>query len=142
VSPTVYLYAADAVLLLHTSFVFFVVVGLAAVLIGGALRWPWVRNRAFRILHLVAIGVVVLQAWLGVICPLTTLEMALRSKAGDAVYEGTFISHWLSAILYYQAPAWVFVACYTAFGLLVAGSWVLVRPHPRKNKKTGGPRHG
>ena len=127
-TPTQYLIAADAVLVLHLSFVAFVVVGLILIACGGILSWRWVRNRMFRILHLIAIGVVVLQSWIGVICPLTTLEMELRERAGDAVYEGSFISHWLNAILYYRAPAWVFVVCYTLFGLLVAGSWFLVRP--------------
>lgn len=119
---------ADAVLLLHVLFVLFVVVGLVLILVGGARRWRWVRGRRFRIAHLAAIGIVVAQAWLGVICPLTTLEMALRSRAGDAVYTGSFIAHWLERALYFQAPAWVFVVCYTAFGLAVAASWWLVRP--------------
>ena len=34
-------------------------------------------------------------AWIGMICPLTTWEMALRAKAGDATYSGSFIAHWL-----------------------------------------------
>lgn len=119
---------ADAVLALHAGFVFFVVVGLIVILIGGARGWRWVRNPWFRLGHLGAIGVVVLQAWLGVICPLTTLEMQLRAKAGDAVYSGSFVAHWLKNLLYYDAPAWVFVVCYTVFGLLVLASWILVRP--------------
>ena len=134
-SPRAWLLAADAVLLLHTLFVAFVIAGLILVLAGGALSWRWVRNRLFRVLHLFAIGIVVAQAWAGVICPLTTLEMSLRSKAGDAVYQGSFISHWLESILYYQAPAWVFVVAYTLFGLAVILSWFLVRPNPSyKNK--------
>ena len=136
-SPNAYLFAADAVLLLHSLFVAFVVLGLLGILLGGALSWRWVRNRGFRLLHLLAIGIVVLQSWIGVICPLTTLEMALRSRAGESVYEGTFISHWLSALLYYQAPAWVFVACYTVFGLAVVGSWFLVRPDPGRKTTRG-----
>jgi polyferredoxin len=75
-----------------------------------------------------AIGIVVAQAWLGVLCPLTTLEMALRERAGDAVYPGSFIAHWLEALLYYEAPAWVFTACYTVFGFLVVASWYVIRP--------------
>ncbi|MDJ0699380.1 MAG: DUF2784 domain-containing protein [Woeseiaceae bacterium] len=134
-SPTAWLLAADAVLLLHTLFVVFVIAGLILVLAGGALSWRWVRNRLFRILHLFAIGIVVVQAWVGMICPLTTLEMSLRSKAGDAVYQGSFISHWLESILYYQAPAWVFVVAYTLFGLAVILSWYLVRPNPSYKKK-------
>ncbi|HXV77999.1 MAG TPA: DUF2784 domain-containing protein [Candidatus Polarisedimenticolaceae bacterium] len=121
---------ADSVLALHAAFVIFVVVGLALVLVGGARGWRWVRNPWFRLAHLLAIGVVVLQAWLGVLCPLTTLEMRLRERAGDAVYRGSFIAHWLERLLYYDAPAWVFVVCYTGFGLLVAGSWWWVRPGP------------
>lgn len=126
-----YLLAADAVLLLHVLFVVFVVVGLLLILAGKLLAWRWVRNWWFRVLHLAAIGVVVLQSWLGVICPLTTLEMYLRDKAGAATYAGGFVSHWLEAILYYRAPAWVFAVTYTAFAIVVVLSWVWVRPHRR-----------
>jgi hypothetical protein len=57
--------------------------------------------------------------------------MYLRGKAGDATYAGSFVAHWLESILYYQAPAWVFAACYTAFAVVVVLSWVWVRPHGR-----------
>ena len=127
-SSFIFLLAADAMLLLHVLFVAFLLVGLVLIFVGKFLNWAWVRNPWFRTAHLVAIGVVVIQSWLGVICPFTTWEMALRSRAGNAVYSGTFISHWLETILYYQTPAWVFVVCYTAFGALVAASWFLVRP--------------
>ena len=127
-----YLLAADAVLLLHALFVVFVVVGLLLILAGKLRSWDWVRNWWFRVTHLAAIGVVVLQSWLGVVCPLTKLEMYFRSKAGGATYSGSFVSHWLEAILYYQAPAWVFAVCYTAFAIVVALSWVWVRPHRRR----------
>lgn len=131
-TSTLALFAADAVLLLHVLFVVFVIAGLLLILLGNALAWSWVRNWWFRITHLAAIVVVVLQAWLGVICPLTTLEMALRREAGDATYAGTFISHWLESILYYQAPAWVFAVSYTAFAALVVLSWFWVRPKKRR----------
>ena len=97
-SSFVYLLAADAILLLHVLFVVFVVVGLLLVLAGKVLSWSWVRNPWFRLMHLAAIGVVVL--------------------------------HWLEQILYYQAPAWVFIVCYSAFGLAALASWFLVRRRP------------
>lgn len=125
---TLYLVAADAVLLVHALFVAFVVLGLAMILIGGARTWRWVRNPWFRILHLAAIGIVVAQSWLGRLCPLTTLESALRMRAGDAAYTGAFIAHWVEAALYYRAPEWVFTLVYTAFGAVVIASWLLVRP--------------
>ncbi|MEO1247072.1 MAG: DUF2784 domain-containing protein [Pseudomonadota bacterium] len=120
--------AADLVLFLHVSFVGFVVFGLLLVVFGKLCSWSWIRNPVFRSLHLAAIVVVAAQAWFGVVCPLTTLEMALRERGGDATYSGAFIAHWLESILYYQAPNWVFAVCYTLFGVLVAVSWFWVRP--------------
>ncbi len=121
--------AADLLLVVHASFIAFVVLGLVLVLAGGVLSWSWVRNRRFRILHLACIGIVVAQSWLGIICPLTTWEMALRRRAGDPAYEGSFVAHWLSELIYYEAPWWVFVVAYTAFGGLVVLSWFWVRPN-------------
>lgn len=125
---TLYLIAADSLLFVHVAFVAFVVFGLILILVGKLLSWAWVRNPWFRYTHIACIGVVVLQSWLGVVCPLTTWEMALRDKAGDAIYTGAFIAHWLESILYYQAPEWVFVVSYTLFGMLVAASWYWIRP--------------
>ena len=123
-----YLLAADAILLLHALFVAFVVLGLVLILLGKTLGWGWVRHFWFRVIHLGAIGFVVLQSWLGAICPLTIWEMTLRTKAGDATYRGSFIAHWVGELLYYQAPAWVFAVIYTLFGAFVAASWLWVRP--------------
>ncbi|MDT8375619.1 MAG: DUF2784 domain-containing protein [Mariprofundaceae bacterium] len=125
---TLFLLAADAILLLHVLFVAFVVMGLILIFVGKVRRWPWVRNLWFRVTHLLAIAIVTVQSWFGVICPLTTFEMALRSRAGDTVYATSFISHWLETLLYYQAPAWVFALCYTVIGAVVAGSWFWVKP--------------
>ena len=121
---------ADALLLLHVLFAGFVVLGLLAIFAGAALGWAWVRNPIFRLLHLLAIIVVATQALLGRICPLTILEMELRASAGEEVYQGTFVSHWLQELLYFEAPEWVFQVVYTAFALLVALSWKFVRPRP------------
>ena len=129
-SQTLHHVAADLVLLVHTSFVVFVVLGLVLILCGAALHWSWIRNPWFRLAHLLAIAIVVLQSWLDVLCPLTTLETALRQRAGDAPYAGSFIAHWLEALLYYRAPAWIFMLCYTVFGAIVAISWYYVRPRP------------
>ena len=125
-----YRIAADVILAVHTSFVFFVILGLVLTLMGGTRGWPWVKNPWFRLGHLLAIGVVVAQAWLGTICPLTMLEMALRSRAGDAVYSGSFIAHWMEALLYYEAPLWIFAVCYSTFGMLVVAVWIIVPPRP------------
>lgn len=129
---------ADAVLLTHAVFVAFVVLGLFLIVIGGASNWQWVLNRTFRYLHLGAIAIVVLQAWVGVICPLTTLENWLRGLAGQTSYEGSFVRHWVSWFLYYDAPAWVFTLIYTVFALLVLATWKFWPPiSSRKGRPSG-----
>ena len=133
-SSTLFLLAADAILLLHVLLVAFVVIGLVFIFVGKVRRWSWIRNPWFRVMHLIAIGVVVVQSWFSVICPLTKIEMELRSRAGDVIYEGSFISHWLEAILYYQLPPWVFIICYTMFGAVVVGSWFWISPRPFTTK--------
>ncbi|MGM0951877.1 MAG: DUF2784 domain-containing protein [Pseudomonadota bacterium] len=123
-----FLIFADLLLVLHTLLVAFVILGLLATLIGYVRNWQWVRNYWFRLGHLVVIAVVVLQSWLGVLCPLTSWEMALRERAGEGGYDGSFIEYWLQSLLYYSAPDWVFILAYTVFGALVVLSWFLVRP--------------
>lgn len=123
-----YVLAADLLLFGHVLFVAFVIFGLALILIGKLFGWAWVRNPWFRFAHLTAIGIVVLQSWVGVICPLTTWEMALRQRADEVVYSGSFISHWLESLLYFQAPVWVFTVCYTVFAGVVVACWFWVRP--------------
>ena len=124
----IYLFAADTILVTHALFVAFVVLGQVAIFVGNWLGWQWIRHYWFRLAHLLAIAVVVLQSWLGVICPLTIWEKNLRANAGDVVYAGSFVSHWLDRFLYYRAPEWVFISLYTLFGALVIASWFWIRP--------------
>jgi len=129
-SSTLFLLAADAILALHLLLAVFIVIGLLLIFVGKARRWSWVRNPWFRAIHLLVIAIVTVQSWFGVICPLTTIEMALRSRAGDTLYKGSFITHWLETILYLQLPLWVFIVCYTVLGAVVIGSFFWVAPRP------------
>lgn len=127
---------ADLVLLIHFMIVIFIVLGLLLIVIGGIKNWYWIRNPWFRYLHLLAIGIVVMQAWLGKLCPLTHLENSLRDRAGEATYSGSFISYWIQQLLYYDLPLWVFAILYSVFGLLVIFCWFAFRP--REFHKTPG----
>jgi hypothetical protein len=114
---------ADLVLATHFAVVLFVVGGLVGVVAGNFFGWRFVNAWWFRVAHLAAIAVVVAQAWLGIVCPLTTLESWLRTQAGEAAYETSFIEHWLTRLLFYDAPAWAFTAAYSLFGLAVVAAW-------------------
>ncbi len=114
---------ADVVLSLHVAIVAFVIGGLILIIIGNLRSWRWVNALSFRLAHLVAIAIVVAEVWLGIECPLTSVEMWLRARAHATTYAGSFIEHWLARMLYYEAPAWVFTTGYTIFGLIVAATW-------------------
>ena len=132
--PFPYALLADAVLALHVALVLFVVGAFVVVIVGNLRGWRRVNAPVFRIAHLAAIGIVVAEAWFGVVCPLTSLETWLREQAGSATYGGGFIEHWLSRALYYDAPPWVFTAVYSLFGLAVVATWW--RFPPRRDWRT------
>ena len=54
--------------------------------------------------------------------------------AGEAVYETSFIEHWLSRLIFFEAPWWVFVAAYTAFAGFVLLLWKRVPPRRRRRE--------
>ena len=130
---------ADVVLTLHFAIVAFVVGGLILTIIGNLSAWSWVNALWFRLAHLVAIAVVVAQAWFGATCPLTSLEMWLRVRAHAATYSSSFIEHWLQRLLYYEAPTWVFTLGYSLFGLLVAATWWRFPPTTKRSGNEPGP---
>ncbi len=81
---------ANLVLVAHFCFVAFVV-------LGGLLVIAYPRL-AFA--HVPAVVWGVLIEFAGWICPLTPLENALRRRAGESGYEGDFIAHYVTALIY------------------------------------------
>ncbi|MFQ5579075.1 MAG: DUF2784 domain-containing protein [Nitrospiria bacterium] len=81
---------ADLVLLVHLSFVLFVVLG--GTLVFRIKGWAW--------LHLPAVVWAAGIALFGGLCPLTPLENWLREMGGAAGYSTGFIEHYLLPILY------------------------------------------
>jgi hypothetical protein len=115
---------ADSILLIHFTVVLFITAGLPLIYLGAALRWPWVRARRWRALHLAAIVYVAMESLLGIACPLTVWEDALRGGQTDL----GFIERWIRRTMFYDLPEWVFILAYTGFTLLVAATWVIVPP--------------
>jgi len=81
---------ADLVLVVHTAFVAFALLGALM-----ALRWRWLPW-----LHVPAVAWGAFVELSGRVCPLTPLENSLRLEAGSAGYSGDFIEHYLLPLLY------------------------------------------
>lgn len=128
-------FLADFVLTLHFAIVLFVIGGLVFIIVGNLNGWRWVNALWLRLLHLAAIAIVAAEAWLGIACPLTTLEIWLRAQSGTGVtthYNESFVGHWLQRLVFYSAPSWVFLLGYTAFGALVVAVWYRFPPERRR----------
>ena len=85
-----YKLAADLLVLIHFSFIIFVVLGGLLVL-----RWAWI---AWLHIPCAAWGI-----WIGIsrgVCPLTSIEKNLREAANVANYEGGFIANYIIPVIY------------------------------------------
>ncbi len=82
--------ALDTVLLLHALFILFV-------MFGGLLGF-W-RMRLLWLHLLTIVWGMYIELFAG-ICPLTTLEFWLRTRAGVPLYSGGFIDHYIAGAIY------------------------------------------
>jgi len=85
-----YALLADLVLVLHATFILFVVFGALLVFWRRRLIWLHIPAAAWGIL-------IEFQGW---ICPLTYLENDLRAAANTGGYDGGFINHYLVPLVY------------------------------------------
>jgi len=131
--------AADIVLVAHAAFIAFVVGGQLLIVAGWLGGWDWPRHPPFRVLHLGAITVVVLESWCGITCPLTWLEFTLRPEGAGPAGQDGFIAYWLHRLIFYDAPSWVFTVIYTAFGATVLAAFVFYPPRRRIRPKSPSP---
>ncbi len=86
----IYRLLANLVLILHMCFVVFVICGGLL-----ALRW-----RKLIWFHAPAAVWGASTEFLGLICPLTPLEVMLRQLGGSSGYQTGFIDHYITAVLY------------------------------------------
>jgi len=124
VSPQV---LAAAILVVHLAVVAFNVGGLILVPVGGWLGWRWVRRYWLRLLHLLSLAVVALQALFGRACILTIWQFALQ-PGGHGEAE-PMIAAWINRLLYWPLPHWVFVTAYVAVFAYTLLLWRWIPPH-------------
>ena len=131
-----YSFLADALVIIHLAFVAFVVLGQLAILVGIIFKKTWARSFAFRIIHLICIGIVATEGMLDVECPLTVWERNLRTEAGQDVSEAPFIPQLANRILFYpDIPHVYFERMHIAFGFMVLLTFLIWPPRLQKKQK-------
>ena len=127
---------ADLVVVIHIAYVAYIIAGLALILVGWGRGWSWVRNPWFRLTHLAAILIVILELVLKTTGPLTVAELSLRSLAGQPVTEATFVER----LMYYTLSGWlpgsVTNSVYVVVALMISLTFVLVPPRLRRRKQS------
>jgi hypothetical protein len=127
-----YAFWADLIVAAHVAYVSFVVVGQLAIVAGAFLKWSWVRNFWFRLIHLLAIVIVGVEALLRIDCPLTVWEYDLRVLAGQEVSGESFVGRCLHQLIFYNCGEGVLNVAHVAFALLVLVTFLLVPPRWRR----------
>jgi Protein of Unknown function (DUF2784) len=97
---------AVATLTLHLLWILWVVLGTLLTRSRRALRWLHILSLIYSLL---------IEALPWPPCPLTVLEAWLEARAGVTPYQGSFLVHYLEAIVYPEIP----------MSLLVAGAVVV-----------------
>jgi hypothetical protein len=120
--------AADAILWVHVAIIAFNLFGLVAIPLGAWRAWRFVRIFWWRALHLGALAVVALQAVLGRTCFLTSWEGDLLSRAGEVSMGGPLIQRWVSQLVFWSFPLWVFAALYVGVCVYTLLLWWFVPP--------------
>jgi len=120
---------ADLIVTIHLGWVIFIVFGLFVILLGGALRWRFIRNFWFRAIHLAMILAVVFEAIFGISCPLTIWEYELRTASGQqGATDMPFVPRLIHRLMFFDFPEIVFTAAYCLLGIAVLISWPLIPP--------------
>ena len=110
--------------------------------VGAVAGWRWVRNPWFRLLHFLAIGIVVCETLAGIECPLTTGERELRYAAGQDNFDqdASFIGRLVRSVLFCPNDIQPTLnKIYYGFGLLVLLTFLFAPPRlpwPRKKGTT------
>ncbi len=120
-------FLADVILCVHVAFAAYNVLGLAVIWIGRALGRRFVHNPWFRLSHLAAMGAVVLEALVGMVCPLTEWEYGLRAASGEpGRYDQGFLQYWAERLFYFDWSPAVFTWLYAGFfGLMVLTAFLV-----------------
>lgn len=97
---------AGLVLGIHLLFILWVMGGILLVHRHPRLKWVHIGSLVYSIF-------IEIVPWLP--CPLTVLEQMLENRAGIVAYHGSFLVHYLDALVYPNVPLTLLVSVAVAF---------------------------
>ena len=117
-------FISEIVLSLHLCIVIYITSGFFLVPLGYKYEWEWSKNIKLRALHLGLICFVTVETLIGITCPLTVIEINLNNFD----YSQSFVSYWLSKIIYWNLPTIFFITLYSTLTLWSILMWRIFPP--------------
>ena len=87
-------------------------------------KWEWVKNKYYRLIHLVLMGIIFIETILGFMCPLTILENFLRND----IEINNKITQIIHQIMYWDLPTYQFIILYLLSLLYLIFLWFFFKP--------------
>ena len=129
-SPEFLRVLASAVLYLHFAVVLFNIFWLIAIPLGARQGWMFVRSFGWRVVHLIVLAVVALQAAIGALCFLTVWQAQLLKAAGGPANDMSALDRLIARAVFWPLPFWAFVVLYLAALSYAVALWWLFPPRP------------
>jgi hypothetical protein len=123
---------ANLVALIHIGYFLFIVLGTAGIIIGPRLGWRWIRNVWFRLLHLAAVYIVLIEEVFHIPCLLNVLQWGVRSAGGRDPQATEGVGLVLDGLLFRTIPGWALDVMYWSLGLGLLVLLYLVPPSSRR----------
>ena len=116
---------SEIILLFHFCIFLFMILSFFLIPLGYYQKWEWVKNKYYRSIHLILMGIISIETILGFMCPLTILENYFRDdiKVDNKLTE---IAH---QILYWDLPNYQFIILYILSFSYLIFLWFFFKPN-------------
>ena len=119
---------SEIVLLFHFCIFLFIITSFIFIPLGYHKKWKWVKNKYYRLIHLVLMGIIFIETILGFMCPLTILENFLRND----IKINNKITQIIHQIMYWDLPTYQFIILYLLSLLYLIFLWFFFKPDFKK----------
>ncbi len=119
---------SEIVLLFHFSIFLFIILSFILIPLGYHKKWKWVKNKYYRLIHLILMGIIFIETILGFMCPLTILENFLRND----IEINNKITQIIHQVMYWDLPTYQFIILYLLSLLYLIFLWFFFKPDFKK----------
>ena len=119
---------SEIVLLFHFCIFLFIILSFFLIPLGYQQKWEWVKNKYYRLIHIILMGVIFVETALGFMCPLTVLEHFLRN---DTKINNKF-TEIIHEIMYWDLSSYQFIILYLFSFLYLVILWFFFKPDFKK----------